>query len=73
MQNNTTLRVMRTACRRFSKWCKESNITKMKAIKKDEAVETIQRYADYLTDRGYAPSTIHTYLAAPCKALRVWD
>ena len=71
LQNNTTLKVMRTACRRFSKWCKENGITKMRSIEKSGAVEVIQKYTDYLVDRGLSPATVHTYIAPICKSFRV--
>lgn len=34
-------------------------------------IATVQAYSDHLQKRGYSPATIHTYLAAPCKALNI--
>ena len=34
-------------------------------------IATVQAYSDHLQKNGYSPATIHTYLAAPCKALNI--
>ena len=34
-------------------------------------IATVQAYSDYLQKNNYSPATIHTYLAAPCKALNI--
>lgn len=43
---------------------------KMHGIRNAEQIDTaaIQQYADNLTEKGYAASTVHSYLAPVCKA-----
>lgn len=50
-----------------------SDYFKSVGIRYLEQIDTaaIQRYADYLCSKGYAASTVHTYLAPLCKACGV--
>ena len=51
---------------KFGLWCKEN----YKCRHFDDCKPHIQDYADFLIEKGYSASTIHTYLAAVC---RVWN
>lgn len=51
---------------KFGNWCKEN----YKCRHFDDCKPHIQDYADFLIEKDYSASTIHTYLAAVC---RVWN
>lgn len=51
---------------KFGNWCKENYHCRHF----DDCKPHIQDYADFLIEKGYSASTIHTYLAGVC---RVWD
>lgn len=51
---------------KFGNWCKDN----YKCRHFDDCKPHIQDYADFLIEKGYSASTIHTYLAAVC---RVWN
>ena len=51
---------------KFGLWCKDN----YKCRHFDDCKPHIQDYADFLIEKGYSASTIHTYLAAVC---RVWN
>ncbi len=65
---NDTARVIRTGCRHFSEFCREEGLNKINKIEAAGPKQVIQRYADNLVEKGYSPSTIHTYLYGPCRA-----
>lgn len=51
----------------YIKFCRESyNVRSF-----DECKEYIQKYSDYLQEKEYSASTIHTYLAAVCAVFEV--
>ena len=52
---------------RFAPWAAENGIK----VPKDVTKEKIQDYEEFLSNRGYSPSTIHTYLAPVCKAAKI--
>lgn len=68
---NTTARAIRTGCRRFAKWCTENDLNKIAKIERKGPVNVIQDYTDYLVERGYSASTIHTYIFPVCRASQV--
>lgn len=70
-KNNATVKTVKSSCRKFAKWCKDNDFNKLTKIENLGAKEVLQKYCDYLIDRKLSASTIHTYLAAPCKALNI--
>lgn len=70
--SDNTREVARRSAAHFAGWCAEHGY-KGKALfcKPGVAEQALQAYADDMAARGYSPATIHTRLAAPCKALGV--
>ncbi len=69
--NNTSVRQMKTNCKRFSEWACNNGYNKIGKILEIGKERVIQEYSKHLVDKNLSPATIHTYLAAPCKALGV--
>lgn len=69
--NNSSVKQMRTNCKRFSEWCCENGYNKLNKILEVGKEKVLQEYTNHLVDRQLSPATIHTYIAAPCKALGV--
>lgn len=69
--NNTSIKQMKVNCRRFSEWCCNNGYNKVSKIIGTGEEKVLQAYSDYLVNRKLSPATVHTYLAAPCKALGV--
>lgn len=51
----------------FVRYCREIHDSRSLA----ECVPFVQEYCDYLVTKGYTPPTVHTYIAAVCKALEI--
>ena len=69
--NNSSVRQMRCNCTRFSEWACANGYNKIGKILEIGKEKVIQEYCNHLVDRKLSPATIHTYLAAPCKAFGV--
>lgn len=69
--NNTSVKQMKANCRRFSEWSCEKGYNKLNKILEIGKERVMQEYSNYLIEKELSPATIHTYLAAPCKALDV--
>ena len=69
--NNTSVKQMKTNCRRFTEWSCDNGYNKISKIMQAGKEKVLQGYSDYLVSKKLSPATIHTYLAAPCKALGV--
>ena len=55
----------------FCGWLKtEYGIKNIKALK-GKRIEIINKYSEYLQERGYSSGTVHTYLAPICKGLGI--
>lgn len=70
-KNNATVKTVKSTCRKFASWCKENDFNKLYKIERYGARDVLQEYCDFLIDKKLSPSTIHTYLYAPCKALNI--
>ncbi len=68
---NDTAHVIRSGCKHFSAFCTEMGFNKMDKILEADPRQVIQGYAERLVEKGYSPSTIHTYLYGPCRAFEV--
>lgn len=70
--SDNTREVARRSAAQFTAWAHENGY-KGKALfcKPGVAVQALQNYADDMASQGLSPATIHTRLAAPCKALGV--
>lgn len=66
-EHNLTRQNYQRTCYNFVRWCRENHNVKTY----DEAKELLQKYADDLQQKGYSPSTIHSYLAGPCCGFNV--
>ena len=51
----------------FIRYCREMHNSRSLA----ECLPHVQDYCDYLVGKNYTPSTVHTYIAAVCKALEI--
>ena len=51
----------------FVRYCREMHDSRSLA----ECLPHVQQYCDYLVAKGYTASTVHTYIAAVCKALEL--
>ena len=60
--NNVTRRMYVSNYRKFIELCR----TEYDQKSKEDCKKHIQEYADYLKDKGYQASTIHTYIAPVC-------
>ena len=69
--NNASVKQMRTNCRRFAEWSCDNGYNKISKIMEAGKEKVLQEYSNSLSERKLSPATIHTYLAAPCKALGV--
>lgn len=64
-----TRRAYKTSIKRFCSWTKENGFTREDVL--DNPQTYLQKYADNLVARGLSPSSVHTYVSAPCKGLKV--
>ena len=65
--HNLTRKSYRQIVRRYVEYCRrEFNVQSF-----DECIGYIQTYCNYLQDKGYTASTIHTYAAGICKCWNV--
>ena len=51
----------------FVRYCRE--VHNCRSL--EECLPYVQEYCDYLVAKGYTPPTVHTYIAAVCKALEI--
>ena len=51
----------------FVRYCREAHDSRSLS----ECLPYVQEYCDYLVEKGYTPPTVHTYIAAVCKALEI--
>lgn len=57
---------------KFAAWTREVGYKSGCLLKDTQLARTaLQEYTNTMINQGYSPATIHTRLAAPCKALRV--
>lgn len=70
--SDNTREVARRSAAHFSAWA-GANGYKGKALfcTPGVAAQALQEYADHMVAKGLSPATVHTRLAAPCKALGV--
>lgn len=70
LRNKQTAKTYRQNIGYFGNYCKDvAGIRYLDRLSDPE--KTLQAYADYLEQHGYSPSTIHTRLSGPCRALRI--
>lgn len=70
--SDKTRKVARRSAAQFAGWCAEHGYKgKDLFCTPGVAAKALQAYADDMVGKGYSPATIHTQLAAPCKALGV--
>ena len=68
--DNHTVTVYKRDCKNFAVYCRLNAVKTPEQLEKRKT-EILQKYEDSLENAGYKPATIHRYLAAPCKALKV--
>lgn len=69
ISDRDTKRTYKAAIKRFCTWTKEQNYTREDVLSNPQPY--LQKYANNLVARGLSPSSVHTYLSAPCKGLKV--
>lgn len=69
ISDRDTKRTYKAAIKRFCTWTKEQNYTREDVLSNPQPY--LQQYADNLVAHGLSPSSVHTYLSAPCKGLKV--
>ena len=69
ISDRDTIRGYKNNIDRFCNWAKESGLTKEQVLASPK--EHLQAYTNHLVQEGYSKSTVHTYIAAPCKGLDV--
>lgn len=69
ISDRDTIRGYKNNIDRFCNWAKESGLTKEQVLASPK--EHLQSYTNHLVQSGYSKSTIHTYIAAPCKGLGI--
>lgn len=67
ISDRDTIRGYKNNIDRFCNWAKESGLTKEQVLASPK--EHLQSYTNHLVQSGYSKSTVHTYIAAPCKGL----
>lgn len=69
ISDRDTIHSYKASINRFCGWAKENGLTKEQVLANPK--EYLQTYTDHLIEKGLSKSTIHTYIAAPCKALHI--
>lgn len=70
ISDRDTVRSYKASINRFCSWAKGEGLTKEQVLANSK--EHLQAYTDYLVQKsGLSKSSIHTYIAAPCKGLGV--
>ena len=69
ISDRDTVHSYKASINRFCSWAKENGLTKEQVLANPK--EHLQAYTDHLIEKGLSKSTIHTYIAAPCKALHI--
>lgn len=69
ISDRDTIHSYKASINRFCGWVKENGLTKEQVLANPK--EYLQTYTDHLIEKGLSKSTIHTYIAAPCKALHI--
>lgn len=69
ISDRDTIRSYKASINRFCSWAKENELTKEQVLASPR--EHLQAYTNHLVEKGLSKSTIHTYIAAPCKALHI--
>ena len=64
-----TIHSYKSSINRFCAWAKEEGYSKEQILSSPR--EHLQEYANHLVEQGLSKSTVHTYVAAPCKGLGV--
>ena len=71
ISNKNTVRQYQKQLVPFASWCKERGIKHMDILQKQDLLELMQEYADYLSKVESSASTIHARLAASCRVLKI--
>ena len=68
--DNHSVKTYNFGTKKFTKWAETQGVKHVEDLKTEEdRIAFVQRYQKYLDNIGYAPSTVHTYLAPVCKGL----
>lgn len=68
-QSNHTRKNYKRACAQFDKWRKETGLSN-RIVRQDPRLAA-EQWRDHLISKGYAASTIHTYIAGVCCGLGI--
>ena len=70
--NDNTRKVARSSAAKFATWAAKNGYKgKHLFCNQDVATKALQEYANDMVAQGYSPATVHTRLAAPCKAFSI--
>jgi integrase len=69
--DNHSVKAYNRWCKKFVEWAAEQGVTHFEDLPTEkERIDFVQKYQIYLDNtKGYAPSTVHDYLAPVCKAM----
>lgn len=67
---DTTINSYKANVTKFANWCKQSEGLRLVSDIKDQS-GLVQKYSDFLQEKGYSSSTIHSYLAPICKGFSI--
>ena len=71
ISSNKSKQTYMRGIKKFMEYAENLGIRHLEEIPEYERKEFLQKYEKWMEDECYAASTIHTYLAPICKAMRV--
>lgn len=70
IDDNHSVKTYNFGTKKFTAWAESKGIKHIDDLPTEEdRIKFVQEYQIWLDDSGYAPSTVHTYLAPVCKAM----
>lgn len=70
IDDNHSVKTYNFGTKKFTAWAESKGIKHIDDLPTEEdRIKFVQEYQIWLDDSGYAPSTVHTYIAPVCKAM----
>lgn len=68
--DNDSVKTYNFGTKKFTAWAESRGVKHIDDLPEmEDRIKFVQEYQIWLDDNGYAPSTVHTYLAPVCKAM----